>query len=467
MIALFLVSSLGCGSDYEVSSNKPDGDADKMLLVDPDILDYGGVAIGTEEIETFTILNAGTTVVELDGVGMFGAAFTLLTDPAGSLDPGDEVTVDISYSPLTDADEGLAVVMSNADSPEVTLLGNILSGALVVYPSSIDFGDVQPGAPAEWEEVTVGNTGGLDMMVFAPALSGDSGFVVDPSSLLPATIAAGETLVIDVGFGPSTTGAHSGLIVFQNDLGDTATVDLAGNGLDAPIAICEVDPPEVEPLYTAVTWKGSDSYDPDGGTLSYSWSMTAQPAGSGVSLPGGSGPNRTGFYPDLAGTYTAQLVVTNDSGVSSAPCIAELEVVPAEDLWIEMYWGHGGDDMDLHLVRPSGSLESNSDCYYMNCTGGGLDWGSSGDPSDNPSLDLDDIPGIGPENINIEDPQSGTFTVYVHDYPGSSYTPANSVTVNIYVAGSLAWTDTRNISGENSYEPFAEIDWPTGAITGL
>ena len=184
-------------------------------------------------------------------------------------------------------------------------------------------------------------------------------------------------------------------------------------------------------------------------------------------MPGGDA-NRTGFVPDLAGTYEGQLIVTNEAGLDSAPCIATLEVTPSENLWIEMFWTHANDDMDLHLLAPGGALESRDDCYWQNCVGSGLNWGSTSSSADDPVLDLDDIPGTGPENINITSPENGAFTVVVHDYPGSRYTSPNDVTVKIYISGALQWTDTRTISNEDTYTYFAEVNWgPAPSVTGL
>lgn len=98
---------------------------------------------------------------------------------------------------------------------------------------------------------------------------------------------------------------------------------------------------------------------------------------------------------------------------------------------------------------------------------GGLDWGVAGVGIDDPSLDLDDIPGTGPENINIEEPVSGIYTVVVHDYPSTVLMHGNQVTVFIYLDGVLVWGDSRYIVGEDLDVYFAEIDTNLGEVIPL
>jgi len=238
---------------------------------------------------------------------------------------------------------------------------------------------------------------------------------------------------------------------------------------DAPTAICSVEPEVVRPITEEATWIGSESTDPADLDLTYDWKLINRPVGSTSNMPTGDA-DRSGFIADLAGEYVAELTVTNSEGVTSSPCETVLTAEPVEALWVEMFWESPGDDMDLHLLAPGGTLETDTDCYFGNCTPTSwttLDWGVFGDASDDPSLDLDDISDSGPENINIEAPQDEVYTVIVHDYPGSVFTPGNPVTVNIYLNGALQWTDTRVISGEDSYTTFATIDVADGTVNSM
>ena len=255
------------------------------------------------------------------------------------------------------------------------------------------------------------------------------------------------------------------------DAGDTANPVEEERDENAPFAVCTVSPQTVTPPFQSATFDGSGSYDPSGTPIaSYFWELIAQPAGSSATLPFNTANSVPGFYADLAGVYTAQLTVTNQIGLSDS-CVVTLESMPTQDLWVEMYWEQV-DDMDLHLVAPGGSYDDwTTDCNYSNCVNGGPDWGILGDSSDDPSLDLDDIDGLGPENINIYNPQAtGAYTVYVHDYTGSAPSDTlgpNNVTVNVYLNGSQAWSATKAITDDGSVTPFCEINWGTLSVTPL
>ena len=69
--------------------------------------------------------------------------------------------------------------------------------------------------------------------------------------------------------------------------------------------------------------------------------MIAAPNGNNVSLSYTNQAIVPGFTPELAGQYVAQLTVTNDSGMTDS-CDIGLEAIPAENLWIEMYWTYSG-----------------------------------------------------------------------------------------------------------------------------
>lgn len=472
---MFLMAlSLFACSDYDLKRADDEVVYEANIKVDPEVLSFGEVAEGETAIKQFDIMNIGNATLSVDNIFIEGAAsFTLMgVPPTGVLEPEEQVSVSVLYEAIDGESSGFAYVASDdPDTPEaaVELIAGVGLSELIIEPNPYDFGTVSVGSTSNGT-VALMNVGGAPLDIEELAItSGPFDAWLDTE--LPATIPAGGELDLKVSFTPTTNATATAEVRITHTAdGGEDYLDLTGGGdADLPVAVCSVSPTEVEPLGTPATWLGRDSYDPGGLAITtYDWKLIGKPSGSSATMPAGAA-DRSGFIPDLAGTYEAELVVTNEAGLDSAPCVATLEAVPSEDLWIEMYWSRSGDDMDLHLLRPGGRLRTSDDCYYANCVGGRLDWGVRGASEDDPSLDLDDIPGTGPENINIGDPESGVFTVVVNDYPGSRMTDANDVTVKIYIGGALTWSDTRTISGDDTDTYFAEIDWAygSGTVTGL
>ena len=350
-----------------------------------------------------------------------------------------------------------------------------------VEPNPVDFG-VVPAGDAVSQIITMSSTGDVTLNVTAMQIgTGRETFtLVEP---LIGTYLPGEEAELTITYTSDGSETAGELQILSNDpsnpnlsvpllagaetitdTGDTA--DTAPPPLSAPVAVCSVDPAEVLAIHEAADWIGNASYDTDGGSIvDYEWTLVSSPPGATTGMPAGSA-NRRNFSPDVAGEYVGELIVFDNDGLASDPCYATLTATAGDGLWVEMFWTYGGDDMDLHLLQPGGTLADYfTDCYYANCTSG-LEWGSSG-TADNPILDLDDIPGTGPENINIDSPARGTYTVYVHDYPGSVYNGRNDTTINVYWGGRLIWTDTRNLNSEGTYYPFVEVTVPAGTATSL
>ena len=120
------------------------------------------------------------------------------------------------------------------------------------------------------------------------------------------------------------------LIVTDNEgASDTCTVDITVTEPAAnmpPMAVCEADPTSgVAPL--TVNFSGANSTDADGTIESYAWDF-----GDGNTATTATGSNTYA----APGTYTAQLIVTDNEGASDT-CTVDITVIEA------------GDGMDLEL----------------------------------------------------------------------------------------------------------------------
>ena len=238
-----------------------------------------------------------------------------------------------------------------------------------------------------------------------------------------------------------------------------------------PVAICPPD--QVGPTLSFYTFTGGYD-DPDGDAMaSASWRILDRPTGS-TSSPNPPSDLTTEIFADVQGIYVLELQVTDTNG-DVGRCTTTLTTNSEDQLRVEMVWniGNNGDtsDLDLHLLKsPAGRWFSDGargdDCYWRNCRvcdaayslGAGyetqcrqliadynadpnnsppsqVEWTTPLDSND-PRLDLDDIQGNGPENVNIRTPLNGVYRLGVHYWHDDGFGDS-TVTLRVYCAGNL------------------------------
>ena len=484
-LALVMAAALGC-SDTELASSSPAIEVEwDQAYGYPDVLNFGTVTIGTYDEADVFITNTGNGNLDIRDISLFEES-TELTEDGNPilLEPQAAAVVHVRFTPMLNAEGGNILIIENGatadpvEVPIVTMADGDPVPDIYADPPEHDFGQVENHQTATMQ-FTIGNAGFNTLEVYGAALTGAdadhfeilddqvSGLNFDPNS---------PPSVITISFSPDEIASYVAYLEIDSNDPDESplSIPLTAEGTspagDGPVAICAVNPQLVHPPFEFATWQGHDSYDTGGfDIVTYDWSLASVPAGSSAQMPQCNNTSDCGpFSPDLGGTYTGQLYIENELGQTDT-CTVDLEAVPLEDFWVEMYWSHAQDDMDLHLLAPGGSPRTNTDCYYANCTGNGLNWGDPAYSGDDPVLDLDDIPGTGPENINIYDPATGTYTIFVDDYSGSTsdFQGGNDVTVNVYINGGLVFTDTRVMNGEGPDMYFCQVEWPSGSVTPM
>jgi hypothetical protein len=368
-----------------------------------------------------------------------------------------------------------------------------------------DFGNVGLGASGLCT-ISIGNDGDGDLLVDTVRVmetakaSGSVGDVFAYTAPEGQGIAPGTRASINVTFYPDAVGSYASVMeLFTNDP-DSPSVQIAltGQQIDAPtcgVRIAAVNNipvngvEQVEPLddviLSALT---STPGSADAPITGVTWSFVERPTGSTLTFAS-PGEMTTGFTfadgvlgVDLAGHYRIAAQVTDANGtVSENLCEVAFDAVPEENLLVQLGWDTPTGDMDVHLLKMTdagfcttygqpdslaqdcGDTFGTNDCNFSNCTFGGLDWDGSGsyDTAGDPSLDIDDLCGFGPENITLPTPEPGQYLVAIHYWSpscGGGAAPVGN-TVRVFLGGVLAYEGYAQLGVDEWWEA-AIVHWP-------
>lgn len=473
---------VGCQCEEPLDVQEPD------IAVAPAELDLGVVRVGDGTEHVIQIGNRGQGTLQLRSVVIEPAdtGFTLVP-PADLVLPGQAIDAVVRLDPLVVGAYAADLIIdsNDPDTPRVVVPLRAEGGPaiLTVTPSPLDFGIVNEG-PGAVAALRLENTG-LDTLAVREAhfsVHGDDAFRVDDDAL-PVVLAPGASAELPITLFPDAVIAD--LVDDDGLLRDTLAVSADSSDRDlsttvevfarinrAPIAVAVEDRTRRSTAWVAVgvpvTIDGSDTVDPEGDAFTYAWSVVERPEGSAAVAINATAP-KTRVVADALGRYSIRLRATDEHG-AFADAFAEL--LP-RDLAVVLTWAPAADaacgaacdesDLDLHLVGPD--VDGNagvvgdygvcpidcedvafcseaSDEHVDSCRSTGLDcafanrapeWGVVG-RSDDPSLDIDDVRGRGPEIVSLNTPADGTYRLAVH-YCNDRGDEATDATIEIFDEG--------------------------------
>jgi len=468
------------------------------LRIEPDPIVFEVEEIGVPVFAEVVLRNVGhegLVILDTEATGgraretsMLGASLPL------GLAANEERTVTLVYEPEScdPSQASFSVIWTDLETPHtsVGLQTTGLIGELSVTPDRIDFGRL--GADAEaTRAVEVSNDGRCPLHVDELAIEGSAHFSMvsldgtgrEFRPEYPLVVTDAEPLRFGVRYRSDEDVPESAtLFIDAREEPEKWPVPLTANQRECPIAdarawILELGEDSIADELSAIPLQNlvldaSQSVDPDGEIVGYEWRLLERPRGSNAVLEPNATAESPTFFLDLAGMYRFELVVFDNDGLPSCtPDRLDVTVVPDEDVHVQLVWhtpgdeneGNGaGTDLDLHLLRRPGNWDTEPwDCHWRNME---PDWGERG-PLGDPSLDIDDVNELGPENINLDEPEEGRvygIGVYYYDDVdmGSSY-----ATLRVFIDGVLVYeAEDKEVRSEGVFWEVGNVAWPSAEL---
>lgn len=413
------------------------------------------------------------------------------------IEPGGQALLRVIYAPTGNeaSDAVITIDTNDPTTPRATVAvtgrpPHCLKLTVDGLPSA-DFGSVKVGETFAMQVVLENCTAEQQTVSKFELQDAASSFVLSSLNQVPFTLPVAGSVTASLEFAPMMSSSSSTVLVAET-ADAVANVDVVGAGteLDCPVAVATAEVMggdgttstdlDVVPLQTILLDASASTSRSGGQPAAYNWTIVSKPRDSAATLDVVDDPVKPSLFVDVAGDYVLELELEERDGtVSCTPTRINISATPNESIYVELTWNTPGDpdqsdldgsDLDLHYLdlqegRRFG--DAPYDCYWSNNT---PDWGVLGDSSDDPSLDRDDMDGLGPESVTHNNP-AGTFAeprVYAIgvDYYGDAGFGASSASLKIFVDGQIK-LDRRDksLSNKDLFWLVGGIAWPSKEVT--
>ena len=316
---------------------------------------FGTVTLGQTQTEEVVLTNNGTTSVIISSASVSSAEFKVsgislpLTLPAGA-----HTTFHVAFAP-TEAGWIHGRVVFTSDASNRTLLlavegDGVKTQIVQATPASHAFGNVAVGETVTIP-VTLTNERSTTEEVTSIRSYG-AGFSAGNISL-PARIAPGKSLTIEVSFAPTRAGVAAGSILLE---GLWINIPLTGTGTTSSVGTLSIAPGTVSFGKVAVGASATETstLSATGGSviISSASSSNAQFAIAGVSFPltlaaGQSAPVKLIFTPMTAASSSSTLTfVSNASDSSLGEAVSGTGTTP----YVTLSWSPSASDVSGYNV---------------------------------------------------------------------------------------------------------------------
>ncbi|WP_229413513.1 choice-of-anchor D domain-containing protein [Massilia violaceinigra] len=239
-------------ADLAAFIGNPDVIAAPVASLNPSSLTFSGTVLGqTSSSLSATLANTGSGALNIDTIGVTGAAAADFSVAGGTCAPGGAVaagadcTVLVSFKPGTAGVRSatLAVAHNGTGGTSSVALSGTGSASpqatIGVSATSVNFGALATNVASAPQSITVSNSGQTALTLSAITLAGANGatFTLGGDCAVNKPLANGASCALTVRAQPTANGAFSGnLNLVSNAANGNVTIGLAGSGASAAAA---------------------------------------------------------------------------------------------------------------------------------------------------------------------------------------------------------------------------------------